>query len=200
MPVFPRHPLAIRQATGRSVKRTRLSAMGKRMHPCIADNRAFTLIEMIVVTALITIMLMVAIPRLQGSFLSDGGDETARWIIANVRRLKEKAITDQKIYMLNVSLDTQWLWVAPADLPETEADAARKKGYRLPRGVSIDHVTLSRSNRISSGTVSIGFYPKGYSDKAVIRVRTNNGDRLSFFIEPFLSRVNLVRGSEGWGS
>ena len=30
-----------------------------------------------------------------------------------------------------------------------------------------------------------------------IRVRTEDGDRLAFFIEPFLSRVNLVRGPEG---
>ena len=53
-------------------------------------NHGFTLIEMIVVTALISIMLVVAIPRLQGGLFSDGGDDTARWIIATVRGLKEK--------------------------------------------------------------------------------------------------------------
>ena len=153
---------------------------------------------MVVVTALISIMLVVAIPRLHSGLSSDNGDETARWIIANVRQAKENAINQQKIYLLNISLDTQQLWVAPADLAETEAAGAREKGYRLPSGVNIDHVALSQTDRLSSGTIPIGFYPQGYSDKAVIRIRTNGGERLSVYIEPFLTHVNLVRGSQGW--
>ena len=161
-------------------------------------DRGFTLIEMIVVTALISIMLVVAIPRLEGGLFSDGSDETARWIIATVRGLKEKAVVENKTYLLNVSPDVQRLWITEAGMADTEADAARETGYSLPRGVNIDHVAFSQTERVSSGTVPIAFYPKGYSDKAVIRMRTNDGDRLAFFIEPFLAGVNLVRGPEGW--
>jgi hypothetical protein len=137
---------------------------------------------------------------LHSDILSDGGDETARWIIANVRKARDDAISHQKIYLLNISLDTQQLWIAPVDLAETEIATAQEKGFRLPRGVNIDHVALSKTQQFSSGTVSLGFYPQGYSDKAVIRIRTNDGDRLAFFVEPFLPRVNLVRGDEGWRS
>lgn len=161
-------------------------------------NRAFTLIEMIVVTALISIMLVVAIPRLSGGLFSDGSDETARWIIANVHHLKEKALVEQKTYLLNVSPDTQRIWITEAGMADTDANAAREEGYALPRGIKIDHVAFSQTERFSSGTIPIGFYPNGYSDKVVIRMRTSDGDRLAFFIEPFLSRVNLVRGSQGW--
>jgi prepilin-type N-terminal cleavage/methylation domain-containing protein len=166
----------------------------------ILNQQAFTLIEMVVVTALISIMLIVAIPRLQGNILSSGGDEAARWIIANVRQAKENAVSHRKIYLLNVSLDSEQLWVAPADLAETEAATAREQGFRLPRDVSLDHVARSRTDRFSSGTIAIAFYPQGYSDKAVIRMHTNDGDRLSFFIEPFLPGVDLIRGSQGWES
>lgn len=168
------------------------------MRPLTLDNRAFTLIEMIVVTALISIMLAVAIPRLEGGLFSDGGDETARWIIANVNRLKEKAVLDQKTYLLNVSPDIQRMWVTSADMSDADADTAREEGYRLPRGVNIDHVTFGRDDRESTGTIPIGFYPEGYSDKAVIRIRTNDGERMAFFIEPFLAGAELVRGREGW--
>lgn len=164
----------------------------------LSDNRAFTLIEMIVVTALISIMLVVAIPRLDGGFFSDGTGETARWIIAKVRQLKEKSVVDQKTYLLNVSPDTQRLWVTEAGMAEADSDTVREKGYTLPRGVNIDHVALSRTERFSSGTTPIAFYPGGYSDKAVIRMRTSDGDRLAFFIEPFLPGASLVRGSQGW--
>jgi prepilin-type N-terminal cleavage/methylation domain-containing protein len=170
-----------------------------KKHYLIRDNeRAFTLIEMVVVTALIAIMLMVAIPRLNGGFLSDDGGETSRWIIATVGQLKEKALTEQKTYLLNVSPDIQRFWVTAEGMAETDASSARDEGYRLPRGIRIDHVAFSSDERISSGSIPIAFYPQGYSDKAVIRLRTNDGERLSFFIEPFLAGVELVKGRQGW--
>ena len=159
-----------------------------------SDDHGFTLIEMVVVTALISIMLVVAIPRLDRGLFSDGGDETARWIIANAQNLKEKAVVEQKTYLLNISPDTRQLWISHTDMTETELATAREDGYRLPRGMTVDDVAFSADNRVSSGTIPIAFYPKGYSDKAVIRLRTADGDRLTFYIEPFLTRVNLVRG------
>ena len=164
----------------------------------LANDRAFTLVELVVVTALIAIMLMVAIPRLSGGLFSDAEGETARWIIATVRQLKEKAVTDQKTYLLNVSPDIQRLWITADDMADTDVSSARDEGYRLPRGIRIDHVAFSKDNRVSSGAIPIGFYPQGYSDKAVIRLRTGDGDRLSFFIEPFLAGAELVRGRQGW--
>jgi Tfp pilus assembly protein FimT len=152
---------------------------------------------LIVVIALISIMLMIAIPRLEGGRFSDGSNETARWIIANVRNLKAKAVIERKTYLLNVSPDIQRIWITEAGMADAEADASREDGYALPRGVNIDHVAFSQNERLSSGTIPIAFYAKGYSDKAVIRLRTSDGDRLAFFIEPFLAGVNLVRGPEG---
>jgi general secretion pathway protein H len=168
-----------------------------RPRTTLPGNRGFTLIELVVVVALFSIMLMIAIPRLQGGLFSDGSDETARWIIVNVRNLKEKAVMEKKTYLLNVSPDVQRLWITEAGMADAEADTAREAGYALPRGVNIDHVAFSETERFSSGTIPIAFYAKGYSDKAVIRLRTNDGDRLAFFIEPFLAGVNLVRGPEG---
>jgi general secretion pathway protein H len=191
------HAIIVRQAALRPAVRTQVPAADppKRF---LSGNRAFTLVEMIVVTALISIMLVVAIPRLDVGLFSDGGDETARWIIANVRQLKEKAIVDQKIYLLNVSPDVRRLWVTEAGMADDDADTAREEGYLLPRGVTIDHVAFSQTDRYTSGTIPISFYPRGYSDKAVIRIRANDGERLAFFIEPFLPGASLVRGSEGW--
>jgi hypothetical protein len=47
-------------------------------------------------------------------------------------------------------------------MTDADADAAREEGYRLPRGVTIDHVAFSQTERFSSGTIPIAFTPKGY--------------------------------------
>ncbi|HSO19921.1 MAG TPA: type II secretion system protein [Desulfosarcina sp.] len=164
----------------------------------LRDNRAFTLIELIVVTALISIMQVVALRRLGGGLLGDGADDTARWIIGTVRRLKERSVLDQKTYLLNVSTDIQRMWVTEAGMADADADAAREEGYRLPPGTNIDQVGFNQNERLPSGTVSIAFYPQGYSDKAVIRLRTGDGDRLALIIEPFLANVDLASGRKGW--
>jgi general secretion pathway protein H len=191
------HAMTPSQAVHQPVVHTQLSATPQPAK-ILTENRAFTLVEMIVVTTLISIMLVVAIPRLDGGLFTDGSDETARWIIANVRQLKEKSIVDQKVYQLNVSPDVRRLWVTEAVMTDDDAAATIEEGHRLPQGVTIDHVAFSQDERFSSGTIPIVFYPQGYSDKAVIRIRTNDGERLAFFIEPFLPGARLVRGSQGW--
>jgi general secretion pathway protein H len=168
-----------------------------RTSPRHVDDHGFTLIEMIVVTAVISIVLVIAIPRLERGLFSNSGDETARWIIANAQNLKEKAVTDQKTYLLNVSPDTRQLWISDTEMSETDLATAREDGYRLPRGMTVEQVAFSSENIATGGTIPIAFYPKGYSDKAVIQLRTADGDRLAFVIEPFLTRVNLIRGNRG---
>ena len=142
---------------------------------------------------------MVAVPRLSGGPFSGGSDAAARWIIANVAHLKEKAVADQKIYLLNVSPDTQQIWITAADISEVETTSARNDGYTLSRDAHIDQVAFSETERFSSGTIPIHFFPGGFSDRAVIHMRTRDGDRLAFLIEPFLPGVELIRDIRGSG-
>ena len=127
------HAMTARPTADHSGLCTQANA-GHRPGTPLSGNRAFTLVEMIVVTALISIMLVVAIPRLDGGLFTDGSDETVRWIVANVRQLKEKSIVDQKTYLLNVSPDVRRLWITDDGMTDEDTDAAREEGFRLPRG------------------------------------------------------------------
>ncbi len=196
IPLLP-HILPFRRLVCRAFLRLSGSMPDRKAEPLL-NSKAFTLIEIIVVAALISIILFVAIPRLDNRLFSSDANETGRWIIANVRHLKEKAIADQKTYLLNVSPDIQRLWITPLELLESEVETAKNAGYSLPNGVTIDDVVFSQTERFSSGTIPIAFYPQGYSDKAVIHIKTDNGDRLSFFIEPFLPDVHLIKGDQVW--
>jgi len=155
------------------------------------QNVGFTLIELIVVVSLISLLLFIAIPRFQNSVFSDPTQTTSRWIIANVRALKENAVRDQMRYALNIDLDSNKMWVTNVSMSEDELENAELQGYKLPDDVRLIDVEYPQNEIIASGTADIRFYQKGYSDKAVIHIENNDSEQRSFLIEPFLPRVKL---------
>lgn len=155
------------------------------------QNNGFTLIELIVVISLISLMFFFAIPRIPVDALSDNTRKVSRWIMLNVSALKEKAIHDQKNYVLHLSLDSNRLWVTSEIMSEEELEEAAAIGYNLPEDIKLLDVEYPDKEKISVGRADIYFYKKGYSDKAIIHVTNNHNEVLSFLIEPFLSRARL---------
>jgi prepilin-type N-terminal cleavage/methylation domain-containing protein len=161
-------------------------------------NNGFTLIEIIVVIALISLMLFVAIPRFQGTVLLDNTKEVSRWIILKVRALKERAVLEQKLYVLHVSLDSNRLWVTHESMTQEELHNAELHGYELPSDVKVLDVEYPNEEKISVDQAEIRFYKKGYSDKALIHIENDDNEQLSFLIEPFLAKVKLYEKYAGF--
>lgn len=164
-------------------------------------NQGFTLIELIVVITLISLMLFFAIPRFQVDVLSDNTNKVSRWIMVKVHSLKEKAVSEQKLYVLHISLDSNRLWVTSEIMSQEELQAAEANGYELSDDINLLDVEYPDEEKISVGRADICFYKKGYSDKAIIHISNDDNERRSFLIEPFLSRVRLYNkyiGFEDW--
>ncbi len=157
----------------------------------LRQNNGFTLIELIVVISLISLMIFFAIPRFQDSVLSDNTKKVSRWIIAKVHALKERAVRDQKLYILHVNLDSNRLWMTNEFMSEQELQNAAQSAYELPDNIKVLDVEYPDEEIISVGRADIYFYKKGYSDKAMIHIENNDNEQLSFLIEPFLSRVRM---------
>ena len=154
-------------------------------------NNGFTLIELIVVISLISLMLFFAVPRFQVDILSNNTKKVSRWIMLQVPALKEKAVHDQKRYVLHLSLDSNRLWVTSEMMSPEEIQAAEMDGFELSDDMSLLDVEYPDQKKISVGRADIYFYKKGYSDKAIIHISTMDNEILSFIIEPFLSRVRM---------
>ena len=154
-------------------------------------NQGFTLIELIVVITLISLMLFFAIPRFQVDVLSDNTNKVSRWIMVKVHSLKEKAVREQKLYVLHISLDSNRLWVTSEIMSQEELQATEANGYELSDDINLLDVEYPDEEKISVGQADIYFYKKGYSDKAIIHISNDDNERRSFLIEPFLSRVRL---------
>jgi hypothetical protein len=109
----------------------------------------------------------------------------------NISALKEKAVHDQKRYVLHLSLDSNRLWVSSDTMSAEELEDAAAIGYNLPEDIKLLDVEYPDKEKISVGRADIYFYKKGYSDKAIIHITNNDNEVLSFLIEPFLSRARL---------
>jgi len=136
-------------------------------------------------------MLFFAVPRLERSLFAGDSKKVSRWILVNAGSLRDKAVQTQKRYILNVDMDSDRFWISDEAMVEEDLPGAREGGFELPDGQKIIDVIYPGEKRISSGTAGIVFYPKGYSDRAIIHVQDNAGNRRSYCIEPFLPKVKI---------
>jgi len=161
-------------------------------------NNGFTLIELIVVTSLISTILFFSIPRLQNVLGFDNTKKVSRWILTTVRLLKKTAVANQRRYILHVHLDANRLWITDESMSEEEIYQAEGKGYSLPDDVRISDVEYSNKGKISFGTADIFFYKNAYSDHVWIHIANDHNRSLSFLIEPFQSKASLFEDYVGF--
>jgi prepilin-type N-terminal cleavage/methylation domain-containing protein len=168
------------------------------------NDKAFTLIELIVVISLISIVLAFALPKLNISFVTDHQRKLSAWIVLTVKSLKENALREQVPYILYLDFDNQQMWTAK-DAPdeeknqeevaieasETEKEIPLENKYLLPQGVRLMDVAFTDDEKIKEGIVPIHFYPKGYSDKAIIHIQDADDNRYSYLVESFLPHVKI---------
>ena len=159
------------------------------------NDSAFTLIELIVVISLISILLSFSLPRLDISFFSDNERKISSWILLNVKSLKEKAVKEQTLQILNIDLDNNQMWsssgLVPDNTEETE-EIPKENAYQVPSGYRLMDVEFLNKDKISKGITEIQFYKKGYSDKALIHIENDDNIQYSYLIEPFLPHVKII--------
>lgn len=170
----------------------------------------FTLIELIVVVALIALMLFFSFPRFSGFLATDSRDEASRWIIAQGLSLRTRAVKTQQPHMLQVDITGNRLVAMPAPTGdatemtgtgEFASSGAENPGvsqtadtstqsYDLSGDMQIMDVTFAGGRTIRTGSHTIRFYEKGYSDRAVIHIQDGD-ERISYYFAPFLPEVKI---------
>ena len=166
------------------------------MHP--ESAKGFTLIELTVVIALISIIFFFSIPRLQNEILTDPTKKTSRWLLSNIRSLKERSYREKKDYILYIDTDANAFWMTERIVDEegeeekeeeTLSKSAEERKYNLPESLRILDIEFPGNVEVTTGVAEIIFYAKGYSETAFIHMEDGDNRRLSFLIEPFLPDV-----------
>ncbi len=159
--------------------------------PRATDNKhpgGFTLMELIVVMALLSIMLIFSVPRFHETLFLDESKTGSRWMIGKIQSLKEAAVRNQRNYTLHFDLDTDHYWETDDSMPDEDIEDAAMQTEPLPDGLKIADIEFPVRGKVSAGRTDITFYKNGYSDKALIHVQEGES-YVSYAIEPFLSEV-----------
>ena len=161
------------------------------MHCLFFSKKGFTLIELIVVLALVSIVLFFAVPRFQNTVPSNSKKITARWIIANTRALRVNALKNQKRYVMYIDLDNGIMWTGREDMTAEETETAAKKSFQLPDDMKFIDVEYPGREKVTTGRADIFFYKENYSQTAFIHVEDDGYHKMTFQIKPFLPGVKI---------
>jgi prepilin-type N-terminal cleavage/methylation domain-containing protein len=167
------------------------ACFARRLRAISPDRQdGFTLLELIVVMALIGIVFFFAIPRFEGSPFFDDAQKSGRWLIGKLQALREESLRTRRQQTLHIDLETGRIWNTGEAMSAEEIDRAVLRAQLLPGGGRVASVEFPGRGRVAAGRVEIYFYRDGHSQKVLIHLR--HGDAFSsFLLEPFLSRVKV---------
>ena len=152
----------------------------------LSKTRAYTFVELTVVIFLIGIVLGLTMPKIQLALFTDDLKTASRRMIGTVRTLKDKAVQDQKTYMLHFDMALNRLWISWASMtPEEEAEA-RQEATALPGGIRVLDVSFKAAGKKDMGDTVIHFTKQGYVEPAVIHLGADDGRAHSVVLSPFL--------------
>jgi prepilin-type N-terminal cleavage/methylation domain-containing protein len=154
----------------------------------------FTLVELTVVLVLISIVFVVALPRIPNDILVNPTQKTSRWLLANIQHLKAASARDHTDYALYVDIDNGRLWTSAVSASQAEQEPSKESGLTLSGDNRILDVELAGNRKLGVGTVMIQFYAKGYSDHAMIHLRDADENDWSYHIPPFLPQLKIITG------
>jgi len=150
----------------------------------------FTLLELIVVMALIGIVFFFAIPRFEDAPFFDDAKKSGRWLIGKLQALREESLRTRRQQSLHIDLETGRVWNTAEGMNPEEVDRAVQRAQLLPGGGRIVSVEYAGRGRVAAGRAEIRFYRDGHSEKVLIHLR--HGEAFSsFLLEPFLSQVKV---------
>lgn len=168
---------------------------GKWLHPEAA--RGFTLLELIVVCALIGLMLSFSVPSLRMALFSDPLKSTARNLIGMTNGVRQLAIRQQQPYLLHIDESEKRIWFDREVKSETEetketeeSKDRREKELRLPETVSITGVWLAEEKQAQEQT-ALWISKQGYMERTRIGLEDDAGNRLVVQFFPFLDAATV---------
>lgn len=159
------------------------------------SQRGFTLIEIVVVLAIVGMVLMLIIPRLPSTD-SENLKSSARALAATLRYVQDRAATGQAGYVLRVEPGTDKLAIlqTAADGSEKEPDDPLLRKPPVREGIQVADVVIPRLGTVTEGEVRVDVGGGGLREFMAIHLRSANGDFWTVMVFPSGGKVKVYSG------
>lgn len=158
----------------------------------IKSRCGFTLMELLVVLALIVIMFGLTMPQIRGVLLTDTLKRSARRVVGLTSELRERAVRNQKPYVLSFDPGKRRYWIGFSGMTEEELELALKNAETLPSNVRIEDIWRKNEGKAAAGEIPILFTPKGYASPSAIHLAADDGRQMTIVLSPFLKKARVM--------
>jgi prepilin-type N-terminal cleavage/methylation domain-containing protein len=175
-------------------------------------RRAFTLIELLLVAAIIAISVGLALPRFAQSFQGAKLRTAGRALVMTHRLARARAVLEQRHFALLFDLvqgDLSLVAIVPAGggaaedrfFPE-EAETGIRQGAgamviepretrRLPDGIRMTDFESDGADQAVDDLYWINYYPNGMCDEYAVNIEDERGRRRTLRVDPISGRVEV---------
>ena len=172
------------------------------------ENRGFTLIELIIVMAVMGVVLSFTLPRFEVFNLFGASMTPTGKLLLLVEQLKSRAMETGRDCLLHLDPATGQVWVTASEMDEGGSGKAVEEGDGLKKDFMADSIidfsdeyVLEdvkipegiQNQKTDSEAIAIWFSGDGYCDQAFIYIREDDVD-FTVHLEPFLPRAQLMEG------
>jgi prepilin-type N-terminal cleavage/methylation domain-containing protein len=155
-----------------------------------AGTRAFTLLELIIVIALLGIVVGYIGPRLYTGISSSSMDKATREVLTVLQYARSTAVTRHKPYYVRFDIDNARIGVFPK--PESSGETpAMLKQKDLPKGVRLKSVKSPYQSEKLQGHLDILVTPEGVIEQGVIYLEGEFGKIYTLVVKPFSGMLTI---------
>jgi len=155
---------------------------------------AFTLIELVVVLAVIGLISLLVFPRLGSLGLSDIRTE-ARRLEGITMLCFNLAVMEKNNYRLAIDLDHQCWWAEKRNGPVYElATSDLLSRHCVAKDIMVEELEVLDRKQARTGLEYIYFSPYGYVEPAKVFITNDSGSGFTLFTDPITGRMIVYPG------
>ncbi len=151
-------------------------------------ERAFTLLELLIVLLLVGLASALVVPRMVASLPGVQLKSAARAVAASLRYARSQAVFETVPYAAAVDGSRGLLVVEPAESREAPE---RRRVYELPEGIEAEVVDAAAGEE--PGTARLLFFPRGDSSGGRVVLRDPRRREYAITVDPITGTVEVER-------